>query len=72
MTTRRQLPGRDAPTNRSLPVAVSAIGCFKCVSLNVSDPDCDDQFHNNNTGLQDMVGEGVIWYGGMESWFRES
>ena len=30
-------------------VSVSGIGCFKCVSINGSNPSCEDPFHNNYT-----------------------
>lgn len=31
------------------PVASAGIDCFKCVSLNHSNPSCEDPFHNNYT-----------------------
>ncbi len=31
------------------PTAVSAIDCFKCVSVNGENPACEDPFHNNFT-----------------------
>lgn len=32
-----------------LPVSSAGIDCFKCVSLNGSNPMCEDPFHNNYT-----------------------
>ena len=32
-----------------IPAAEASIDCFKCVSLNNSNPACEDPFHNNYT-----------------------
>ena len=30
-------------------LSVSTIDCFKCVSMNGGNPECDDPFHNNHS-----------------------
>jgi len=36
-------------SNGLQPVSSAGIDCFKCVSLNGSNPMCEDPFHNNYT-----------------------